>query len=308
MLINNPPVEIADRFLMLGTNEYPLYLVMGDSEAAIFEGGVGAMGPLLREQLEHFGIDRQRIKQVIVAHAHPDHVMAVPLFRETFPGITVLASHTAATTLQIEKAIQFFCKVNEQLTASLLKAGVIDERHCPKPLAEMKIEVDKHLKEGDAVSVGGVVLDVMKTPGHSDCSLSFHQRDAGILLISDASGYYMPEHDVWWPNYFVNYATYLQSMERLRDVNAEILCLGHLGVIKGADHVKEYFDRAIAETQKYHARIVEEIKAGKSVRDMAEQFGAEIYEKTQLMPLDFLQKNCGVLVKQSMKHEGIGAG
>ena len=36
---------------MLGTNEYPLFLFKGEREGTIFEGGVGAMGPLVLEQL-----------------------------------------------------------------------------------------------------------------------------------------------------------------------------------------------------------------------------------------------------------------
>jgi hypothetical protein len=35
--------------------------------------------------------------------------------------------------------------------------------------------------------------------------------------------------------------------------------------------------------------------------------GAEVYARTQLMSLEFFQKNCGLLVKLSLRHEGIGA-
>ena len=44
---------------------------------------------------------------------------------------------------------------------------------------------------------------------------------------------------------------------------------------------------------------------GLSYRGIAEVLGSEVYEKTQLMPLDFFQKNCGILVKNSLRHEGI---
>ena len=49
-----------------------------------------------------------------------------------------------------------------------------------------------------------------------------------------------------------------------------------------------------------------ETKAGKPVRQIAEELGAEIHRQTPLLPLDFFQKNCGLLVKQSLKHEGLG--
>ena len=43
------------------------------------------------------------------------------------------------------------------------------------------------------------------------------------------------------------------------------------------------------------------------MRQLAEELGAEIHAQTPLLPLDFFQKNCGLLVKQSLKHEGLAA-
>ena len=305
MRIKDPPVQITDNLLMFGSNEYPIYLFKGEREAAIFEGGTGAMGPLLCEQIERLGISRDLVKQAIIPHAHPDHVMAIPLFREMFPGIIVAASAAAAKTLSVEKAIAYFCQVDDALTGSLLKAGIISEQHRPKPLAEKQIAVDRLLAEGDTITVEEIALQVLETPGHSECSLSFHEPGKGILLISDAAPYYLPEHDCWWPDYFAGYGPYLSSLDRLAGIGAEILCLGHNGVIQGADDVRSYFDNVISAAQQYHKCIIDETTAGKSVRQLAEQLGSEVYERSQLLPLEFFQKNCGLLVKQSLRHEGI---
>ena len=37
MLIKDPPVQVTESLWMLGSNEYPLYLMRGEEEAAIFE-------------------------------------------------------------------------------------------------------------------------------------------------------------------------------------------------------------------------------------------------------------------------------
>jgi glyoxylase-like metal-dependent hydrolase (beta-lactamase superfamily II) len=305
VLIKDPPVQITENLLMLGTNEYPLYLFETDREAALFEGGTGAMGPLLREQMEQLGIDRDPVKQAIIPHAHPDHVMAVPLFRELFPGITVAASAPAAKTLSAEKAMAYFCQVDDALTSSLLKAGIISQQHRPKPLAEKQIAVDRLIGEGDTITVGEITLSVLETPGHSECSLSFHEPDAGLLLISDAAPYYLPEHECWWPDYFAGYGTYVHSLERLAGVGAQILCLGHNGAIHGAEDVELYFNKVISAARQYHQHILDETAAGKPLRQLAEELGAEVYKKCPLLPLEFFQKNCGLLVKQSLRHEGI---
>jgi glyoxylase-like metal-dependent hydrolase (beta-lactamase superfamily II) len=309
MLIKDPPVAITPRLLMLGTNEYPLFLFKGAREGTIFEGGVGAMGLVMLEQMQGLGIGRDFVKQVIITHAHPDHVMAVPVFREAFAGVKVLASRAAAATLSAAKAMAFFRQVDEMLTGSLARAGRITDAHRPRPLAQDQIAVDRIIKEGDTIAVDAAVsFRVLETPGHSECSLSFHEPGEGVLIISDATGYYVPDPQSWWPNYFTGYAAYLDSIRRLAELNAEILCLSHNGVIKGAPAVRDYLNGARAATQQYHERIVAETRAGKSVRETAEQLGSEVWARAPLLPLEFFQKNCGLLVKQSLRHAGLDAG
>lgn len=302
MLIKEPPVEIADGLWMLGTSEYPVFLAMDQNEGAIFEGGVGADGPVVKDQLTRLGISPDLVKQVVITHAHPDHVMAVPAFRAMFDGVIVCASKPAAKTLSIEKAIGFFAKIDGILTESLIKAGSITEEDRPEPLAENQIAVDRILADGDTITVGGLKFDVLAIPGHSDCSLSFHEPGAGIAIVSDATGFYIPDYDYWWPGYFTDYEAYLESMRRLADLDAKVLCLSHNGVIKGADEVRAYFDDAIAATEAYHERILTEIEAGKSPEEIAGELGAEVYEKIPLLPLDFFQKNSALLVKNSMAY------
>jgi glyoxylase-like metal-dependent hydrolase (beta-lactamase superfamily II) len=307
-LIKNPPVEIAPQLWMLGTTEYPFYLYRGRTSATLFEGGIRATGPVLRQQLQQVGVPVESVRQLVVTHAHPDHVMAVPAVRQMCPGIQVLASEPAAKTLAVEKAVAFFCRMDEALTGSLLRAGLVPDPGPAQPLAENRIAVDRVLRDGEIIAVDdGVAFQVLATPGHSDCLLSFYEPAAKVLLISDATGYYLPDCDYSWPNYFSDYGAYVRSLERLLGLEAEVLGLSHNAVIRGADAVAAYLRNALAVTQEYHQRIVTDAKAGKPARAIAEALGAAVYEKTQLMPLDFFQKNCGLLVKNSLRHEGLSA-
>ena len=302
MLIKDPPVEITDGLWMLGTSEYPVFLAMDQNEGAIFEGGVGADGPVVKDQLTRLGIAADLVRQVVITHAHPDHVMAVPAFRAMFDGLIVCASRPAAKTLTIEKAVRFFTKIDGILTESLIKAGSITEEHRPELLTENQIAVDRILADGDTITVGGLKFDVLAMPGHSDCSLSFHEPGVGFAIVSDATGFYIPDFDYWWPGYFTNYEAYLESMRRLADLDAKVVCLSHNGVIKGSEEVRAYFDDAIVATKTYHERILTEIETGKSPEELAGQLGTEVYEKIGLLPLDFFQKNSALLVKQSKEY------
>ena len=216
MLVQNPPVEVADRLWMLGTSAYPLYLVRGSQEGAIIEGGIGAIGPLLFRQLDQLNAGGAFVGQVVITHAHPDHVMAVPALRQKYPQIQVLASVPAAATLQAEKALAFFRQMDETLTASLARSGAIREGDRPATSAAGPMSVDRIVQEGDRIEIEDIVWDVLATPGHSECSISLYQARGGVLVISDATGYYLPQHGTWWPNYFGDYGAYVASMERLR--------------------------------------------------------------------------------------------
>ena len=308
MLIRETPAEVSPQVWMLGTAAYPVYLVRGEREGAIVEGGISALGPILDRQLHDLGVLPGYLRQLIVTHAHPDHVMAIPALRERFPGLAVVASAGAASTLGVEKAVAFFRQIDTALAEALVKAGRLAETS-PPPLAENRIAVDRVVRDGDVIAVDDRTFTVLETPGHSDCSISLHDPAHGVLIISDASGYFMPSEDgthAWWPNYFSDYAAYVRSMERLATLDAEILCLSHNGVIRGRDDVRAYLAGAIDATRQYHQRIVAEAAAGKPVRQIAEELGAEIHAQAAVLPLDFFQKNCGLLVKQSLKQEGIG--
>lgn len=306
MLVKNPPVEITQDLWMLGTSEYPVYLFRAGDEYTVFEGGIGAVGPMLGEQLALLGIDGRQVARIVVTHAHPDHVMAVPAFRELFPRAEVLASEVAAKTLAAEKAVAFFAKMDGMLHAALVERGLVGGQYRAVPPAENRIAVDRVLREGDRIeAAAGVAFEVLETPGHSDCSLSFWEPAGRVLVVSDATGFYLPEHGTWWPNYFTDYGKYLASIERLAGLGAEVLCLSHNGTVRGADDVAAYFQGAIETTKQYHQRIVDETRSGKPVRQIAEALGEEVHRLVPVMPLDFFQKNCGILVKLSLRHEGI---
>jgi glyoxylase-like metal-dependent hydrolase (beta-lactamase superfamily II) len=307
MLFTKPPVELTRDMWMLGTAEYPLFLCKADHEATIFEGGVGAMGPVLLRQLRELGVSHKMVNQIVITHAHPDHVMAVPFLDQQFPDADIIGSHISAKTLAAEKAVSFFTKIDGALTDSLLAADIITEEDRPEPLLVPHIAVDRTVEEGDTIAVGDAFsFEVIETPGHSDCSLSFHDAARKILIISDATGYYMPEHDFLWPNYFVDYGNYMASIERLAALPARVLCLSHNTAMKGEDNIKAYFANALARTKAYHERIVAAATAGKSPKEIAALLGEEVYQNTQLLPLDFFQKNCALLVKQSLEHAGFG--
>jgi glyoxylase-like metal-dependent hydrolase (beta-lactamase superfamily II) len=300
MIIQNPPVPLNDHLWMLGSTAYPFYLHCGSRGATLFEGGISLMGPVVQGQLAALGVGGDTVRQLIVTHAHPDHVMALPQLRQAFPAAQTVASASAAKTLATPEAIELFCRLDGALSDALVKAG--KAAAAPPVAPGGQFAIDRVVKDGDLIEVDeGVAYQVLETPGHSECSLSFFEPRTKALIVSDATGYYLPQSQSWWPNYFSDYRAYVASMERLAALGAEVLCLSHNAAVRGADTVAIYFQGAIAATRQYHERILREMQGGQTVRQLAEVLGAEVYAQTPVLPLDFFQKNCGLLIKLSLK-------
>lgn len=306
MLIENPPVAITDSLTMLGTTEYSLFLLKGPEKAVLFEGSIGPMGPLVLQQLRQLGVPKEMVKEIVVSHAHPDHVMAIPFLRKHIPGLQVVASVPAAKSMALEESVAFFCEVDQAMSDALAEEGTIPTGYRQEPIPEKKIGVQRTVKEGDTITAGAETsFTVLETPGHSACSLCFHDKKDGVLLVADATGFYLPRQDFFWPDYFLGYGIYMTSLERLRNCSATYLGLSHNGVIKGVDAVRSYLDLSIQRSKEFHERVLRAYKKVGRVRPIAEKLGTEVYAHTQSMPLEFLQKHCGLLVKNSLKHEGI---
>ena len=275
----------------------------------------------MKQQLHSLGIGPQYVRQAVITHAHPDHVMAIPALREIFPDLSVLASATAAATLTSEKALGFFRQIDGALAKVLHRSGAIAEVESAaaglsggatentagqaSSGTPARIAVDRVVGEGDVVSVEDLSWTVLATPGHSDCSISLHEASRGLLVISDASGYYLPASNTWWPNYFSGYAAYLNSLERLAALDAEVLGLSHNGAVLGQDNVRATSPARSPPRSGIMNGSLRLPRTASPSGSLPRSWGPKIHRQTPLLPLDFFQKNCGLLIKQSLKYAGL---
>ena len=76
------PEIITEKFYRLGTPSYPVYLSLGD-DAMLIEGGIGAIYPLIVDQLKQLKVPADRIRYIAITHTHSDHIGCSTLFKET---------------------------------------------------------------------------------------------------------------------------------------------------------------------------------------------------------------------------------
>lgn len=104
-------------------------------------------------------------RAILNTHTHIDHVGANQALKEA----------TGARLMLHEADLPLYDHLDVQ--AAML-GGVL-----PAP---RRADVDEHITQGDRVKAGGLVAEVLHTPGHTPGSLCFHlQGDAPLLLSGD---------------------------------------------------------------------------------------------------------------------------
>ena len=149
-------------FYMFGINTYVVY-DPEEKEAAIIDPGMSR--PQEFEALEKF-IDREGLKvtHLINTHLHIDHAIADSWVKARY-GVPVEANadDSILGSRLLEQARMF---------------GVRSE--------DAAVEIDRQLKDGDTVRIGGGELKVLHVPGHSPGSICLYDKEDDFVIVGDA--------------------------------------------------------------------------------------------------------------------------
>jgi glyoxylase-like metal-dependent hydrolase (beta-lactamase superfamily II) len=289
------PIEITSHFFQLGTPAFPAYLSMG-TEGMIIEGGTGPTFTIMIDQIEALGIDPRDIKYIALTHTHPDHIGAVPHFQRHWSHIKLLASPIGAKILSKTELFKEFQLVDLGI-AQLMKAKAEIET-LPKPIKDYAFTVDSVVKEEDRIDLGaGIVWKVYETPGHSPCHIALFEEKEGTLALGDTSGFYVPEKDVFWPNYFESLEKYCNSIRKLAALPAKRAVLSHNGLVTG--DVRRHLQKAMKATEQYHNELIKRLAKGENAEELAMEKARFVDSLTDIQPFKVMYDLCKVLIKNS---------
>ena len=289
------PIRITSHFYQLGTPSFPAYLSVGET-AMLIEGGTGPTYPLIVAQLETLGIDPAMIGYVVLPHTHPDHIGAVPHLKRAWPHLKVLASPAGAKVLGTRELHREFEVVDLSIAQLMRAKAELD--HFPAPLREVSFDVDTLLREGDRIELGkGIVWDVLDTPGHSPCHISLFEHKEGTLYAGDATGFYVPGKDVFWPNYFHSLGAYCDSIRKLSLRDGRKVALSHNGVPEMDP--RRYLGKAMRATENYHMELLKRAERGEGPDQIAMDKARFVSELTDIQPFKVIYDMCRLLIKRS---------
>lgn len=292
------PVAITPSLYKLGTRAFPAFLSMG-AVGMIIEGGTGPTAGMIMEQIKSLGIQMEKIQYVFLTHTHADHIGALPHLKRRWPHIQILSSATGAKILNTRELYNEFLLVDLGI-AQLMKAkSEIDE--IPATPEDYRFEVDMVVKGGDTIELGNqLVWEIIDTPGHSPCHISAFEKSEGSLIVGDATGFYVPEKDAFWPNYFLSLKDYVESIRKLSTYGAERAILSHYAVIEG--DTQHFFEKAIAATKAYHEDILDRLDQGHSVDGIAMEGAHFVSTLTDIQPFKVMYDLSKLLIGRSRKN------
>ncbi|MEI7638510.1 MAG: MBL fold metallo-hydrolase [Syntrophus sp. (in: bacteria)] len=264
--------KVNSNLWYLGRKESGMYLLEGQHESMLISAGISFILGDVLAQMNTFGIDAKKIKSLLILHSHFDHVGAVPYFKRTYPEIDIYASPRAWDILTMPKAI-------ETMNAFSLMVAV--SQGFQDVLARYDTEwrndiVGKTVADGDVLTVDGMEVKIMETPGHSSCSITAYIPSLRTLLPSDAGG--IPIDDAIFPSGNSNYTQFQQSLEKMKDLDADYYCADHYGYIAG-EEARHYTRQTIEAASQLRAQIVEIYNKSHDIESSAKLLTEELFRR-----------------------------
>jgi metallo-beta-lactamase class B len=155
------PFRIADNLYYVGSKDLASYLIVTPKGDILINSSLEASVPLIRLSVEKLGFRFEKIKILLISHAHGDHdAGSADLIRQT--GAKYMVMDGDVPVVESGGAKDF---------------AYPDSRY---PAAK----VDRVLHDGDEVRLGGAVLVAHKTPGHTRGCTTWTMRvnDGGRVL------------------------------------------------------------------------------------------------------------------------------
>jgi len=291
------PGTIDDRVLFLGNRHVCTYLVMGE-QFALIGGGVAWEVQRLESQFQEYKVDMDRIRYLVISHAHHDHCGAVPYLLRKYPHIQPVTSEYCAYILNKDQPVDLITKVNK-ITLDALKRPHVFEGI---PLDFFPIPVAVKVGDGDQLDLGGgLSLHFFLTPGHSRCSLSVYIPELKALFPADSIP--VPETGKRELTVTANhdYDAYLQSLEKLESLPIRLVCYEHGGVLTGED-AAEIIPRGLEATRLQRTRIQKRFEELQDFDLLVDEISEKYHqlELFRLVPPDLMRAITVRMVKSAL--------
>ena len=260
--------SINKNVIVLYDEMFPLYIVKGEKNFLI-DCSITARAIGIHKTISKI-LKGEKIDSVLLTHSHYDHTGACSYLQNIY-NFDIYGSYKTVELLKKEKVIDFIDKMNQDFK-KLLKDNSKTKCDMLKNL--------KSVKQGDRIKIdNSSYFEILDTPGHTKCSISFLLQPDKILFPGDSVGVIERNGNIK-PLFLSSYKEYEKSLNKLIKIEPNILAFCHNKYIKGKDKIKNFLELSLKSTKELKDEILKKLKKDRDFDKIAQ----EIFKKEFSMP------------------------
>jgi glyoxylase-like metal-dependent hydrolase (beta-lactamase superfamily II) len=143
--------------------------------------------------------------------------------------------------------------------------------------------VNQVVGENDEIDLGDTIIQVLETPGHTTCSLSYYILPEKILLASESTGILI-EPELVHTAILKSYRDSLASGEKMKNLQANTIILPHYGVLPSHYNERywELFFQTTYEKRDYIQKLyVDGLSKDEIIGKYIEKYWDDVREQEQ---------------------------
>lgn len=199
------PFRIEDGVYFVGTRGLSSFLITTEEGHFLLDGGLPENAAIIARNIESLGFRLGDVKFLLNSHAHFDHS----------GGLAALKGSTAATMVASDGD-------KGALESGLVPGSEDDPRFSAPP-----VKVDRVIRDGEALVLGGVALSARVTPGHTRGCTTWTMTAGGRDILFFCSASVAANRLVDPPQYEGIVADYRETFEKTRNWRPDIFLANH---------------------------------------------------------------------------------
>jgi len=224
------PYEIVENVFIIGgggltgAGDCLIYLIKTQEGLVLIDAGLGEDTDQLISNIKALGLAPSDLKALILTHCHIDHIGGAAVLKQKY-NLETYAHAFDVPAIEGEKLV---------MTGATLY-GVKYE--------PVKIDHVLTVEKGEEiVDFGNISLVCMHIPGHTPGSICIYTDINGSIMgwIFMRVLFGQDVHGPLFDAFGSNAADFVESLNRMIALDADILCEGHFGIYQPAAEVKKY--------------------------------------------------------------------
>ena len=273
--------KLDENFFVLGNAYAYIYFIKVDRFNILIDTGTAFFGNKLKDYLKSQNIEE--IDYLLLTHSHYDHIGGVPVILKNFRVKNIFAHSYLKNVLKSEKAIRIINNLNK------IELSVLD------PFLNYEFEpfeITNEVRENDFLDFGKIKILFYETPGHTKDSVSYYMLPYKIIIPGEAIGVPNKDDSYILPQFLSSFETYIESINKIKNLDIEIVGLPHEHLIFGKENVKNYIENSLKSTYEYAQIIENAIVECKNFDKILDYLTEEIHQKKNIrQPIHAFREN-----------------